>query len=133
VFAIVSAMLGALIDAFRPRAPLVVEIVVLRQQLAVLKRARPRPPLRPVDRAFWVVVSRVWSRWADALAIVKPATVITGHRRGFTLLNSTVEMGAGPGARRRRSRAAAIRAAGASIVRRLPILRSYILSFARRA
>jgi putative transposase len=84
VFAIVSALLGALIDAFRPRASLVVEILVLRQQLAVLKRARPRPPLRPVDRAFWVVVSRVWSRWADALAIVKPATVITWHRRGFT-------------------------------------------------
>ena len=83
MFAIVSALLGALIDGFRPRASLVVEILVLRQQLAVLKRARPRPPLRPVDRAFWVVVSRVWSRWADAPAIVKPATVITWHRRGF--------------------------------------------------
>src|ERR1019366_3024890 len=83
VFAIVSALLGALVDALRPRASLVVEILVLRQQLAVLKRARPRPPLRPIDRAFWVVVSRVWSRWADALAIVKPATVIGWPRRGF--------------------------------------------------
>jgi transposase InsO family protein len=83
VFAIVSALFGAFVDALRPRASLVVEILVLRQQLAVLKRARPRPPLRPIDRAFWVVVSRVWSRWADALAIVKPATVIGWHRRGF--------------------------------------------------
>jgi transposase InsO family protein len=83
VFAIVSALLGALVAAFRPRASLVVEILVLRQQLAVLKRRRPRPPLRPIDRAFWVAVSRVWSRWADALAIVKPATVIAWHRRGF--------------------------------------------------
>jgi len=49
---------------------------VLRRQLAVLKRARPRPPLRPIDRAFWIVLSRVWARWADTLAIVKPATVI---------------------------------------------------------
>jgi hypothetical protein len=32
VFAIVSALLGALIDAFRPRASLVVEVLVLRQQ-----------------------------------------------------------------------------------------------------
>jgi putative transposase len=64
-------------------ASLVAEILVLRQQLAVLKRDRPRPPLRPIDRAFWVVVSRVWSRWPDALAIVKPATVIAWHRRGF--------------------------------------------------
>jgi putative transposase len=72
----------ALIDAFRPRASLVVEILALRQQLAVFKRARPRPPLRPIDRTFWIVVSRAWSGWADALAIVKPATVITWHRRG---------------------------------------------------
>jgi putative transposase len=83
VFAIVSALLGGLIAAFRPRASLVVEILVLRQQLAVLKRARPRPPLRPVDRAFWIVVRRVWSRWANALVIVKPATVIACHRLGF--------------------------------------------------
>jgi putative transposase len=83
VLAIVSALLGALVAAVRPRASLVVEILVLRQQLAVFKRGRPRPPLRPIDRAFWVVVSRVWSRWADALAIVKPATVIAWHRRGF--------------------------------------------------
>jgi transposase InsO family protein len=83
VFAIVSALLGAVIAALRSRASLVVEILVLRQQLAVLKRDRPRPPLRPIDRAFWVVVSRVWSRWAGALVIVKPATVIAWHRRGF--------------------------------------------------
>jgi hypothetical protein len=43
VFAIVSALLGALIAALRPRASLVVEILVLRQQLAVFKRDRPRP------------------------------------------------------------------------------------------
>jgi putative transposase len=56
---------------------------VLRQQLAVLTRARPPPHLRPIDRAFWVVVSRVRSRWVDALAIVKPATVVGWHRREF--------------------------------------------------
>jgi transposase InsO family protein len=39
--------------------------------------------VRPIDRAFWVVVSRVWSRWVDVLAIVKPATVIAWHRRGY--------------------------------------------------
>jgi putative transposase len=83
VLAIVTALFGALIAALRPRATLVVEVLVLRQQLAVLKRASPRPHLRPIDRAFWVVVSRVWSRWADALAIVKPATLIAWHRRGF--------------------------------------------------
>jgi hypothetical protein len=43
VLAIVSAPLGALIAALRLRASLVVEILVLRQQLTVFKRDRPRP------------------------------------------------------------------------------------------
>jgi len=83
VLAIVTALLGALVAAVLPRADLVAENLVLRQQLAVLKRAKPRPRLRATDRAFWVIVCRVWSRWAEALAIVKPATVIGWHRRGF--------------------------------------------------
>jgi putative transposase len=69
--------------ALRPRASLVAENLALRQQLAVLRRQTSRPPLRPVDRAFWVVLSRVWSRWADVLALVKPATVIAWYRSGF--------------------------------------------------
>jgi len=80
---LVTAILGALVAALRPRTSLVVENLALRQQLAVLRRATPRPRLRPVDRAFWAVLSRAWSRWADALIIVKPATVVAWHRRGF--------------------------------------------------
>jgi hypothetical protein len=44
VLAIVSALFGALVDVLRPRASLVAEILVLRQQLAVLKRARRASP-----------------------------------------------------------------------------------------
>jgi hypothetical protein len=80
---LVTAILGALVAALRPRASLVVENLALRQQLVVLRRAVPRPRLRPFDRAFWAVLSRAWSRWADALIIVKPATVVAWHRRGF--------------------------------------------------
>jgi hypothetical protein len=36
-----------------------------------------------MDRAFWIILSRSWSRWKDALALVKPETVIAWHRRGF--------------------------------------------------
>jgi hypothetical protein len=81
--AIPMAMAGAVLAALRPRANLVLENLVLRQQLAVLRRVTPRPHLRPIDRAFWVLISRWWGRWQDALAIVKPATVIAWHRRGF--------------------------------------------------
>ncbi len=80
---VLDAALGALLAALRPRASLVAENLLLRQQLAVLRRTGPRPRLRPIDRAFWVVVSCLWSRWADTLAIVQPATVIGWHRRGF--------------------------------------------------
>jgi putative transposase len=83
VKAILEAVVGALLAALRPRAILFAENLVLRQQLAVLRRATPRPRLRPIDRAFWVIVSRLWSRWAECLAIVQAATVIGWHRRGF--------------------------------------------------
>ena len=83
VLALLRAALGAFLAAFRPKASLVVENLALRHQLAVLRRATPRPRLRPVDRAFWVVLSRSWSRWSDVLAMVKPATVVAWHRRGF--------------------------------------------------
>jgi len=83
VVALLKAILRALFAAVRPRTSLVLENLALRQQLAVLRRAAPRPRLRPMDRAFWVVLSRTWSRWTDALAIVKPATVVGWHRRGF--------------------------------------------------
>jgi transposase InsO family protein len=76
-------MLGALRAAFQPKASLVAENLALRQQLAVLRRKTTRPQLTPVDRAFWVTLSRVWSRWAETLTLVKPETVIGWHRRGF--------------------------------------------------
>jgi putative transposase len=83
VKAILEAVVGALLAALRPRAFLVAENLVLRQQLAILRRATPRPRLQPIDRAFWILVSRLWSRWPECLAIVQPATVIAWHRRGF--------------------------------------------------
>ena len=83
MWSLLKALVGALVAVFRPRASLVLENLALRQQLSILHRATPRPALRPIDRAFWVVLSRAWSRWRDVLAIVKPATVIAWHRRGF--------------------------------------------------
>ena len=80
---LIAAIIGALVGAFRPRALIVAENLALRQQLAVLRRKKARPRLIPIDRAFWILLSRVWSKWADALAIVKPETVIAWHRRGF--------------------------------------------------
>jgi hypothetical protein len=75
----------ALRAGFRPRTDLVIENLALRQQLAVLQRNSKRPRLRHLDRAFWLLLSRIWSRFADVLVIVKPDTIVRWHRRGFRL------------------------------------------------
>jgi hypothetical protein len=71
--------------ALRTRTDLALENLALRQQLANLRRTSSRPRLRMVDHAFWLALSRLWSRWADALVIVKPDTVARWHRTGFRL------------------------------------------------
>ena len=80
---LVAAIVGGLLGAFRPRALIVAENLALRQQIAVLLRKTKRPRLLPIDRAFWILLSRIWTKWKDGLAIVKPETVIAWHRRGF--------------------------------------------------
>jgi len=42
------------------RRTLMASNLVLRQQLTVFKRKRPRPALRDRDRLFWLLISRVW-------------------------------------------------------------------------
>ena len=70
---------------FRERDSLILENLVLRQQLAVLKRRRPRPPLHAVDKLFWVVVRRFWPEWKRSLIVVTPETVVRWHRAGFRM------------------------------------------------
>ena len=69
---------------FQSRADVQTEIVALRHQIVVPQRHTPKPKLTPADRRFWVLLSQLWSRWRSALWIVKPATVIDWHRRGFS-------------------------------------------------
>ncbi len=54
------------------RAALVAENLALRQQLAVMQRAVPRPKLRRRDRISWVWLSSLWTGWRSALIIVQP-------------------------------------------------------------
>src|SRR5207248_9794944 len=79
----VLAVLAGLCAFFRSRADLAVEILALRQQVAVFKRKRPRPSLNSSDRLFWVLLRRVWSGWKSVLIVVKPDTVVGWHRAGF--------------------------------------------------
>lgn len=65
---------------FTNRADLALENLALRQQVAALKRERPRPRLDELDRTFWTVLKDSWAGWMDALILVKPDTVIRWHR-----------------------------------------------------
>jgi putative transposase len=79
------AFLAALRVFFRSRVDTSLEGLALRQQVAVLKRQRPRPALNRWDRCFWITLRQVWPRWAGVLALVKPETVVGWHRAGFRL------------------------------------------------
>ena len=65
-----------LVSGFKEQRELALENLALRQQLAVLKRSKPRPHLQRKDRFFWIWLSQVWDHWREALIIVKPGTVV---------------------------------------------------------
>jgi putative transposase len=81
---LLAALLPTLLSAMRSRRDLVLENLALRQQLVVLAGLR-HPDIRPVDRVFWVLLRRLWSGWAETLAIVRPDTVVRRHRAGFRI------------------------------------------------
>jgi len=85
MFSLILLWIGALILLFRSRGNLELENLVLRQQLAVLKRRHRRPSIGPLDKLFWVVVRRFWSGWKQALIVVTPETVARWHRTGFRM------------------------------------------------
>ena len=57
------------------------ELMVLRHQLTVLRRRRPRPKLEPADRALLAAVSRVLPRSRWSCFLVTPETLLRWHRR----------------------------------------------------
>jgi putative transposase len=83
VFEFILSMLAVIRVFLRTRRDTAIELLALRQQVAVLKRKRPRPQLSAWDRLFWTALRRIWPRWQEVLIIVKPETVIGWHRAGF--------------------------------------------------
>src|SRR5712692_7533641 len=93
----ITLILTGLLRVIRTRRALVLENLALRHQLAVLQRTVLRPRLRTSDRLFWVLLSRLWSGWADAVSVVQPATVIRWQRTGFKLFWTWKSRRHGPG------------------------------------
>ena len=85
MFESLRTLVSTAISSCKPRRELALENLALRQQLAVFKRTVKRPKINNADQAFWLALMRLWSRWREALLVVKPATVIAWHRKGFRL------------------------------------------------
>ena len=83
---ILSALVSLLSFRFRSRASLELELIALRHQVSVLRRQRPgRARLFCADRLLWVWLYRIWPQALHAIVLVKPATVVEWHRKGFRL------------------------------------------------
>jgi len=83
IFRLIIAALAGL----RERRNLILKAVILRQQLAVLRRTGTRRPcFRPSERLFWILLSRWWSDWRRGLVIIQPTTVCRWRRRGWPLI-----------------------------------------------
>ena len=63
------------VDLFRPRAALGAEMLVLRQQIVVLRRGKPnRMPFRADDRFVLGWACHLFPKARDALAVIRPDT-----------------------------------------------------------
>src|SRR5262249_15054824 len=75
---------SALTSLLRSRVRLEAEILILRQQINVLRRNSPkRFAFRTLDRLVFVGVYRLVPATVDALAIVRPETVVRAAPSGF--------------------------------------------------
>lgn len=68
------ALLAFVASLFRSRVSLQLEILALRHQLALYRRSRRRPHIRPSDRILWSWLAWGWARWREVLVFVQPAT-----------------------------------------------------------
>ena len=79
-----SLIWAALVRLFRSRASLVAEILVLRHQINIQRRHLPkRQTFSAMDRLIFAGLYRLAPTILNALAILKPETVMKWHRVGF--------------------------------------------------
>jgi transposase InsO family protein len=84
MFGLLGLLWSLLTFPFKSQAQLEAENLALRQQINVLRRKAPRRLwFTGLDRAILVSLYHLAPQTLDALAIVRPQTVISWHRHGF--------------------------------------------------
>jgi putative transposase len=81
VYLALRRVLALMVLCWRSADAKEVEILVLRHQLAVLRRQHPRPRLQPQDRALLAALSRLLPRPRWSIFLVTPETLLRWHRR----------------------------------------------------
>ena len=81
VYLALGRVLGLIVLCSRSAKAKEIEILVLRHELAVLRRQHPRPRLQSKDRALLAALSRHLSRARWSVFVVKPETLLGWHRR----------------------------------------------------
>src|SRR5437762_5920043 len=81
VYLLVRQVLQMLTQLGRDGAAKDVKVLVLRHQVAVLRRQVPRPALQPADRVVLAALSRLLPRTRWSALFVTPATLLGWHRQ----------------------------------------------------
>src|SRR5512132_4234044 len=81
VYLAVRRSLELVLLCFRSAETKEIELLVLRHELAVLRRQHPRPHLPPKDRALLAALSRLLPRARWSVFLVRPETLLRWHRR----------------------------------------------------
>ena len=84
LYLVFARICGWLVLLGRSTASKDIELLVLRHEVAVLRRATPRPRLDWADRAVLAALIRLLPRQVRAHRLVTPGTVLRWHRRLVT-------------------------------------------------
>jgi putative transposase len=81
VYLALRRVLELVLLCFRSAEAKEIEILVLRHELAVLRRQHPRPRLQPTDRVLLAALSRLLPRARWSVFLVQPETLLRRHSR----------------------------------------------------
>jgi hypothetical protein len=84
IYRSLTALLSWLALSARSSASKNAEILILRHEVAVLRRGNPKPKIDWADRALLAALARILPRALLAHRIVTPGTLLRWHRRIVT-------------------------------------------------